>query len=195
MLENNDRLGEEEDMDIKIAGAHANIVPDDGELAAIEFSGQKHNGNITRAYALGKRFAGLLFTTDDVLAARCCKKYAANSVIRSNAQVLFAFIVDTVLEHDCPNSVIAQTALNHFHEQVQAKSPETYTAILDSGAFSLYLLCSRDAKVSRDCIGSAFADGCDMESDNAVVKLGEDLYAEYVTICKAELGLAGFVAD
>jgi len=182
-----------EDSDIKIAGVVNEKALDDGELAAMEFNEQKQNGNIEKAYTLGKRLSELLFTTDDILAAHCCKKYAANEIVKSNAQVLFAFIVDKVLEHGCPNSVTAQTALNYFHEQVREKSPESYQTIVESGAFSLYLLCSRDEKMSQSCIGNAFADGCDMEQDAAVVRLGDDLYNTYFHICSKELQNAKFI--
>jgi len=183
-----------EDNDIKIAGVSDKKVLDDGEIAAMEFNEQKQNGNIEKAYTLGKRLSEIIFTTDDILAAHCCKKYAVNETIRSNAQVLFAFIVDTVLEHGCPNSITAQTALNYFHEQVREKSPESYNAIVESGAFSLYLLCSRDDKVSQSsCIGDAFADSCDMEEDKAVVKIGDDLYNIYFNICSTELKNVNFI--
>lgn len=184
-----------EDDDIKIAGEPQAMPPDDGELAAMEFQRQKENGNIDKAYTLGKRLAELLFSSDDLVAAHCCKKQAANEVIRGNARVLFAFMVDTVLEHGCPDSMTAQTAINYFHEQVRAKSPEAYSEILESGAFSLYLLCSRDEKMSRSCIGAAFADGCDMEQDDAVVKLGDTLYNVFFAICRDELCHADFVIE
>lgn len=182
-----------EDSDMKIAGSAPRQQPDDGEVAAMEFQHQKQNGNIERAYRLGRRLSDRFFVINEILVKYAGPRLLGNPVIESNAQVLFAFIVDTILEHGCPDSIIAQTALNYFHEQVRERSPRTYDTIVESGAFSLYLLCSRDERMSRSCIGDAFADSCDMEDDPDVVRLGDQLYREYFDVCKEELGRAEFV--
>lgn len=183
-----------EDSDIKIAGDKFTAKQDDGELAAEEFQRQKTNGNISKAYTLGDRLSELLFTTDNILAEHFCKKHASDDLIRVNAQVLFAFMAVTVMENSCPNSVTAQTAINHFHKQVKEKSPELHATILDSGAFSLYLLCVRDEKMVNSCIGATFAESCNMKSNEAIVKLGDDLYNIYLNICSVELVRTNFTS-
>lgn len=176
-----------EDNDVKIAGAKFAAKPDDAELSATEFQRQKSNGNIDKAYELGNRLSQILFTTDDILAVHCCKKYAADKNIRINAQILYVFMAVTVLENSCPDSTTAKTAINYFHKCVKEKSPELYNTILESGAFSLYLLCIRDAKMASNCIGNTFAESCDMENDSAIIKIGDKLYNTYLNICRDEL--------
>ena len=182
-----------EDSDIKIAGEKFTKRLDDGELAAEEFQHQKSNGNIDKAYTLGTRLSELLFTTDIILSAHCGKKYATEPVIKFNAQVLFAFMAATVLEHSCPDSIIAQTAINHFFNKVKEQSPELYHAILENGAFSLYLLCVRDEKMACSCIGNTFAESCEMDDNPDIVKLGDELYNDYFELCRNELISTNFV--
>lgn len=184
---------EVEDSDMKIAGS-VPAADDDGELAAREFNEQKENGNVTRAHALGERLAALLFATDTILAQNAAPKYAQNEAVRTNARVLFAFMVDILLEHCCPDSVTARTALNDFHQCISKRSEEIYKSIVDSPAFSLYLLCARDEKMSCcSCIGHAFADGCGMEGDISVAMLGDELYGAFYERCAAEISKTDFV--
>ena len=185
---------EVEDSDMKIAGSKPEEPADDGELAAREFNEQKANGNIERAYKLGDRLAALLFTTDEILALSAAPKYAQNEAVRTNARVLFAFMVDILLENCCPGSVTARTALNEFHKCVSERSEEIYRSIVDSPAFSLYLLCARDEKMaSCSCIGHAFADGCGMDGDAGVATVGDELYGAFYERCAAEIRKTDFI--
>ena len=183
----------EEDSDMKIAGAPTKPAADDGELAAREFNEQKDSGNIEKAYALGDRFSELLFTTDALLEKNAEAKYANSFEVQANARVLFAFMVDIMLEHCCPGSITARTALNEFHKRVEERSAEVYHQIMDSAAFSLYLLCARDEKMACSCIGDTFADSCGLEHDRALASLGDRLYGTFYQICATEISKAEFI--
>ena len=87
------------------------------------FVAQKKNGNIDKAYSLGKRIAGVFFEENGPVLTFC--EASLQPFIRLQRKILFAFAADAVLNAELP-SVLAETASQEFSAQVQQFEPLLY---------------------------------------------------------------------
>ena len=99
--------GDDSDMKIVPPSGMAPSFEDAGEKAAQEFVMQKENGNIDKAYGLGKRIADVLLEENGPVLTFC--EASLQPFVRLQRKILFAFAADTVLNAELP-SVLAETA-------------------------------------------------------------------------------------
>ena len=131
-----------DDSDIKIVPDKPSKVFDMSEGAAYAFIREKTNGNMEKARALGKRFAGELTAGRTGVAQFGVGAFDDQDTL-AQRNVLFAFIVGRVIEEMAPNSIVAQSAMSAFYETIERTSPEIYRQISDSAALSLYIFSAR----------------------------------------------------
>ena len=131
-----------DDSDIKIVPDKPSKVFDMSEGAAYAFIREKTNGNMEKARALGKRFAGELTAGRTGVAQFGVGAFDDQDTL-AQRNVLFAFIVGRVIEEMAPNSIVAQSAMSAFYETIERTSPEIYQQISDSAALSLYIFSAR----------------------------------------------------
>ncbi|MDD3193490.1 MAG: hypothetical protein PHE47_06525 [Oscillospiraceae bacterium] len=172
--------GDDSDMKIVPPSGTEPSQEDAGEKAAQEFVLQKENGNINKAYALGKRIACVFFEENGPVAT-CCE-ISLQPVVRLQRKILFAFVEDAVLNATLP-SVLAETASQEFSAQVQQTDPSLYEKINDSKTLSYYLLCAKNGRERFQNIGEAFALLCGEEENAHLCSLGDQLYQKYSQLC------------
>ena len=95
-----------DDSDIKIVPDKPSKVFDMSEGAAYAFIREKTNGNMEKARALGKRFAGELTAGRTGVAQFGVGAFDDQDTL-AQRNVLFAFIVGRVIEEMAPNSIVA----------------------------------------------------------------------------------------
>ena len=100
-----------DDSDIKIVPDKPSKVFDMSEGAAYAFIREKTNGNMEKARALGKRFAGELTAGRTGVAQFGVGAFDDQDTL-AQRNVLFAFIVGRVIEEMAPNSIVAQSAMS-----------------------------------------------------------------------------------
>ena len=183
-MHNNIKLVQVEDEDIKIAGNNFNAKGKGEEyssdLAAKQFLEQKESGNIDKARALGKTLAQALLQQNKELFG---KGVATVEPVHPHHQMLlYSYALNRVVSEHSPNSIVAQTVLNVFYNELETASAEMYQHVCDMAAFSLYILCERSEKRKSDEIGKTYASLCDDESFFRIDE-GNRLYSLYYAYC------------
>lgn len=165
-------VGDDSDMKIVPPSGITPSLEDAGEKAAQEFVAQKKNGNIDKAYSLGKRIAGVFFEENGPVLTFC--EASLQPFIRLQRKILFAFAADAVLNAELP-SVLAETASQEFSAQVQQFEPLLYEKINDPKTLSYYLLCSKNGRERFENIGKRLRFYAEKKKTNA--------YAVWEIVC------------
>ncbi len=145
-------------------------TPADSE--ADEFLTQRDNGNLQRARYLGRRYARRLL--------RLWRPWDSSEVAKQK-KALFAYVVAKVEQTHSKNSILQQTTLSTFFETVRKISKNDYEIIVDSLAFTQYLLCERGSGCIN--IGDVFARLCGQGDNPDMTTKGEVYYHRYVSRC------------
>lgn len=179
------------DEDIKIAGDKPRTTgsSEDLERLAAIVKAQHDNGNIQRAKRLAVSLVDTVFTHDLFTEER------QDQALLLQIRLLIAFTFDICMENGLPNQIAAQTAQNLFYEQITLRERSFYDEIQTTGAFSMYLLCTRSETANSTTIGREFAALCGKEDDADTVKLGKDIFEYYLRLCADKIREAGFVKD
>ncbi|SDN76817.1 hypothetical protein [Acetanaerobacterium elongatum] len=180
------------DSDIKIAGEENE--PDEAagnseeldELAGI-IKAEHDNGNIERSKRLAVQLVETVFSHD--IFTHGLKDQELLLQIR----LLITFTVDVCLENGLPNAIDAQSAQNLFYEQISLRDREFYDEIQTSGAFSMYLLCTRSEVSNSTSIGKEFAALCKKANDTEYTHLGKSIFEYYLKLCADKIREANFV--
>lgn len=176
-----------DDSDMKIAPDRPSEIFDSSEGAANAFVREKANGNMAKAHALGKQFAAELTAENRGVTLFGVGAFDdANTLVQR--KIMFAYVVNMVIEGMAPNSIVAQSAMSSFYDSVQASFPDIYRIITDSEAFSLYILSVRSSPEDPCAIGRVFARLCGKEEDPLFVRYGCEL-AEYFTMYCTQISL------
>lgn len=178
------------DDDIKIAPASfAGNRPavDSGEEAARQFLEQKECGNIDKARALGKAYAG------DVIGVESAPQQERTQRELHHQIVLYSYIVNRVIAEHSPNSIVAQTCLNVFYSEIEAASEELRKHVSDMAAFSLYVLCERSPNRGDDEMGLIYAELCDFDGNQDKINDGNAFYQRVYKLCAEKIAAAEFV--
>lgn len=178
-----------DDSDMKIMPNDPSKLFDSSEGAAIAFLRETHNGNMEKARKLGMRLAAELLEGDGIRVPGIAEEIRSDPSTRINRKVLFACVANQVLEDIAPTSIVAQSALSAFYEEVRRLAPEIYERITDAAAFSLYILAMRSAPQDSCAIGHVFARLCGREQDETFVEYGCALAARLKEHC-TEIALA-----
>ncbi|MBQ3241352.1 MAG: hypothetical protein IJA99_00185 [Oscillospiraceae bacterium] len=180
-----------DDSDMKIAaGPKADVSqPDDGEAAAMEFLTHKTNGNIEKAYGLGKKVAESFFAPDGPI-TRFCENMQEEEVVLQK-KVLFTFVAELVFHNELA-SVVAETAEQELIARIGEKDPETMARAVDSTTRSYYQLGAKKGRVPYENMGKAFAKLCGKPNDEALSQLGQCLTKEYAHFCHTAVEEAQF---
>ena len=164
------------DEDMKIVPDLAPASPhQESDEAAGDFIRHRDNGNIQRAKELGEQFARSM---------KALESAAGDPVILAQKKVLYAFVVNKVIEEKAPDSILAQAALSSFYQTVEEIAPEDSDTISDSVAFSLYILADRGRRNrAQDTPGEVFAELCGQRGREEYCYIGQSLYNQYHLDC------------
>lgn len=167
-----------DDSDIKIAGDKPSqqIFKDNQEpqedIAQL-LHNERENGNLDKARELGKRVAVDLYNFS-VNSGEYSKE------IKQEMKVLYAFVIDYVLNNYLPNSIVSQTALSEYMTTLKNIDEDFYDHIQVSGSYSVYVLKSRKDIDLADKIGKSFAKVVDFDDDPSWVNIGSQLYNNWL---------------
>lgn len=180
------------DEDMKIAGDSFSRPPaeDPAEAEARHFLKEKDSGNIEKARALGKSYAASL--------QEAVKEYPRRSALPPtqleyhHQLLLCSYIVNRVIAEFSPNSILAQTSLQVFYQEIEQNAPELYKHISDPAAFSLYILCDRSSKRNDSEIGNIYAQLCNREGDPETIGEGNHLFRWFYDACAETMKYAAY---
>lgn len=184
-------VSDESDSDIKIAGEDE---PDEAagsseeldELAEL-IKAEHDNGNIERSKRLAVQLVETVFSHDIFTHG------LQDEELLRQIRLLITFTVDVCLENGLPNQIDAQTAQNLFYEQISLRDHAFYDEIQTSGAFSMYLLCTRSEISNSTSIGKEFAALCKKTDDAEYTRLGKSIFEYYLKLCADKIREANFV--
>ncbi len=178
-----------DDNDIKIAGEapkQTGFSEELERLAALAKT-EHDNGNIQRAKRLAVTLVDTVFT-HDIFTDKIEDEH-----LRLQIRLLITFTFDICMDNGLPNQIIAQTAQNLYYEQINLRKRAFYDEIQTSGAFSMYLLCTRSESANSTTIGEEFATLCGKDRDGEYIKLGRDIFEYYLKLCADKIKAAEFV--
>ncbi len=171
-----------DDSDMKIMPQPGQNIPvdDGGDDAAQEYVREKENGNMAKAHSLGKLFASDILDKNGTYLFGLSE--TESLLMAKHRRILFCFVIDRILDENCPNQLLSQAALNVFYDEIKNTEPEFYDDMNASGAFSLYLIAVRSETPSVN-IGKAFAELCQVEDNEPIQQMAEHLYDYFVSHC------------
>ena len=177
--------GEDADMKIAPDSFSAGRGEDTGaQDEAEDYLRQKSAGNIELARNLGERYAALLMT----YANENFNPWPAEPALSLRAHhrlLLLTYVVNRAVTELSPSPILAQTTLNVFYSELDARAPELDKYIRDMASYSLYVLCERSPGCPRDEIGRIYARLLCADRDNPrLAEEGNHLFNEYYTACR-----------
>lgn len=171
-----------DDSDMKIVPNDPSELFDSSEGAATAFLRETQNGNMEKARKLGAQFAAELTAGDRGIVNFGVGAYDDESTLLQRS-VLFAYIVNQVVEDLAPASIVAQSAMSSFYSCLQEYSPQVYERITDAAVFSMYILSVRSAPDDPCAVGNVFARLCGREGDKVFVRYGCELANYFNMYC------------
>lgn len=174
-----------EDEDIKIMGDSFSprvSQEDSSELAAQQFLQQKESGNIDKARQLGMEYVQALLKCDPALFGGAGGEENAKGL--HHRILLFSYALNRVVAEHSPDSILAQTTLNVFYNELENASPDLYQHVCDMAAFSLYILCERSETRTDEEIGKVYAGLCGEQDNPERIEEGNRLYNLYYGHCR-----------
>jgi len=139
-----------------------------GEESAQQYVAHRENGNLEKTRQLGELLAQTLVTDSGRL--------AGDPYYRQKL-VLLSFLVSDELEAGLTDGILLKSAAAAFRNRVEQLDPEIFAIIIDSPAFTLYIL--HDRKVGNDQCGRVLAELCERDEDEALIREGNALAEEY----------------
>lgn len=180
---------EEDDSDIKIAGAPSEAPADEAALEAEELRRQKENGSLDHARTLGKLLSKDIVRIDGEEAFG--QDARESGAVRIQRRLLLAFAASHGVETFVANKLVAKAALNAFYDTLQKEQPAFYDDLNGSGAFSFYVLCVRRGGSVEKEIGKTFAMLAGKEGDDVLAALGEALFIRFTDVIRGAIASVG----
>ena len=171
-----------DDSDMKIAPNDPSELFDSSEGAATAFMRETQNGNMEKAKQLGAQFAAELSAGDRGIVNFGVGAYDDGATLLQRS-VLFAYVVNQVVEDLFPASIVAQSAMSSFYDCLRRDAPQVYERITDNAVFSQYILSVRSAPGDPNAIGKVFARLSGRENDNLFVRYGCELSNYFTMYC------------
>ena len=170
-----------EDSDIKIVDGQ--FGKSDDFFDALEFieetKKQRFNGNDARAKMLGANIVSSFSYTaapDDLLALAADYEVEVTPEILCQIKILSVFAAEVCLNSLLPSAMLSGVAVNALYDVLDRVSPEFYSELYNSTAFSFYYMCLKaDADVAGS-IGRRFAMLCGDRDSRKLAFFGKKLY-------------------
>lgn len=196
MSTEDDRECQDGDSDMKIAPEYPSRREDEQpkqneELNELfqEVVENRQNGNREKAVLLGKKLA--FDTADPRGRAMSGSTSGEPAILSCHRKILFAFAVDQIIDRRAANPLVAEVISSSFYGELKQRYPALYQEIQRSGAFSLYLLCSRERLPQG--YGEEFARLVQRSEDARAVCLGNALYEEFVQYLEEKMAQTDFI--
>ena len=186
-----------DDADMKIApksfsGAKKARDHSEAQAEAQDYLRQKSSGNIDLARTLGERYASLLMDE----ARQNFDPWPADmaqSLRAHHRLLLLSYVVNRVVAELCSSSILSQTTINVFYNEIEQKAPQLEKYIKDMASYSLYILCERSDTCSEDEIGKIYARLCGDKDNQSLIDEGNHYYRDYRRACEELHSQIGYV--
>ena len=159
-----------EDFDIKIFSPVKKMQEAEPETVADNMKRQVLSGNLPKARELGKTIADSFpeaAAKEELWNTAHCCEVELDRNIKDQAIILSVFTAEFCINNYMPDPVLATTALTVFYDTLTNDSPELYSDLLASTAFSFYYMNLDGKNADPDIIGKTFAMLCgDKNSPN-----------------------------
>lgn len=171
-----------EDSDMKIVGSSP-FKSEDG-FDVIQFVEEtklhRFNGNSAKAKALGANivsaFSYKAAPEDIVLLADEYGVELSESVLLQ-IKILSVFSAEYCIDNFLPSAMLSTVAVGELYDVLEEVSPELYTELSKSTAFSFYYLClGRNDGHEDERIGVQFAASCGRKEDEKLAAFGSALH-------------------
>lgn len=198
LMEGSGGSGEESggDSDMKIAPEYPSRRKDEQprqneELNELfqEVVENRQNGNREKAVRLGQELA--CDAVDSHGRAMSGSRSGEPPLLTCHRKILFAFAVDQIIDRKAANPLVAEVISSSFYGELKRRDPVLYQEIQRSGAFSLYLLCSRERPPQG--YGVEFARFIQRPEEPQAIRLGDALYEEYVRYLEEKMDQTDFI--
>lgn len=185
-----------EDHDIKIFSPVKKAQEPEAVVLADEIKRQAVSGNLQKARALGTKLAEsfreaaekkeLLNLSIDCGLAELTRN------IKDQAIILSVFSAEYALNHYLPDPILSTTAVSQLYDTLTDDSPELYSNLLASTAFSFYYMNIDIKDADTDVIGKTFAALCDDDDNASLFCYGKTVFATSLDNYKAEIEAVDF---
>ncbi len=165
-----------DDSDMKIAGAQPSEKPDSDEAkrTALILEREKQNGNMERAYHLGKQLVTAAAEMEKSLPLE-------DAALIAQRWLLLTFVVETKLKELLPHPLTAEIAHTVFYNTLTTDAPAFFEELRNNGSLSFYYLCVRDGGDQLEKrVGETFASLCGHQGETEYIEMGKALYCACV---------------
>lgn len=141
------------------------------ELALL-MENYRSNGNMEKADLLGKKLAVL---TPEIICPKDAQKLSTNELRQLRA--LIVFTVQISLHKYLPHPMLSSQVINAMYAEISETSAGFFANISDGSSFTFYYLSVRKNRNVEESIGKNYAMLCDKDNDEALISLGERVFA------------------
>lgn len=180
-----------EDHDIKIFSPVKKVEEPETVVIADEMKRQAISGNLQKAKYLGEAIAKSFREAADKkellhLSENCGVKELTRS-IKDQAIILSVFAAEYALNHYLTDSILSTTAISQLYDTLTDDSPELYSNLLASTAFSFYYMNIDLKNVDTEIIGKTFAVLCDDDYNESLFCYGKTVFVTSLDSYKAAI--------
>lgn len=169
-----------DDHDIKIFSVIKKTNEPEPVVIADEMKRQAISGNLQKAKYLGDTIAKsfreaadkkeLLHLSEDCGIAELTRS------IKNQAIILSVFAAEYTLNNCLTDSILSTTAISQLYDTLTDDSPELYSNLLASTAFSFYYMNIDIKNIDTEIIGKTFAVLCDDDYNEALFCYGKTIF-------------------
>ena len=158
----------EEDVKIFVPDEEETGVLSEGERSAAEYVAHRENGNLEKTRELGELLAQTLVGDSRRL---------REEPFFHQKLVLLSFLAGDELEAGLSDLILQKSAVAAMNRRLEEVSPEIHDIVVDSTAFTMYILNDRQGEGRTE--GQVLAQLCDRDDDAALIRRGDELSGEY----------------
>ena len=185
-----------DDRDIKIFSFIKKTDEPEAVVIADEMKRQAISGNLQKAKNLGEVIANSFREAADKkellhLSADCGVAELKRN-IKDQAIILSVFAAEYALNHFLTDSILSTTAISQLYDTLTDDSPELYSNLLASTAFSFYYMNIDIRNIDTDVIGKTFAVLCDDDFNESLFCYGKTIFSSCVESYKKTIESVDF---
>lgn len=177
-----------DDSDMKIVGSGVQKKEEINTAEFLAALGRQHfNGNYAKAKALGSNIVSAFSyraAPDELKELVREAGVTPDENVMLQVKILSVFSAEYSLNTYMPSALLSGIALGELYEILEQVSPDFYTVLSHSTAFSFYYLAMKSRENVPAQIGRQFAALCGKADDAAFCALGEKLHRMNVEVYK-----------
>ena len=185
-----------DDRDIKIFSFMKKTDEPEAVVIADEMKRQVISGNLQKAKTLGDTIAKSFRESADkkelLHLSENCGVAELTRNIKDQAIILSVFAAEYALNQFLTDPILSTTAISQLYDTLTDDSPELYSNLLASTAFSFYYMNIDIKNIDTEVIGKTFAVLCDDDFNEALFCYGKTIFASSVESYKKTIDTIEF---